>query len=92
MVKRATIENNVRGMRARQFAAQVIDSLRDYLPTDGRTMQRIHDQLYEDAYNANALIVTVPPEFDMLSKLEAEREMRKRMMEPFTMKMGETIL
>jgi len=89
MGKSNRIEMDYRGMRAKQFASQILHTLQDYLPTDGRTKQRIYEHLFETAHAQNALIVSVPPEFDLLSKMESEREINKRMLEPFVMNFGD---
>lgn len=72
-----------RQLRAKKFTDQVIHLLRDFLPLNDRTCRnRIFDVIYDAAYNENARIINVPPEYDTLTKLELER----KMFEPIIMK------
>ena len=80
--KQAMMRVNQREMRARKFAAQIIHMLQDYLPRDSGIMDRIHDALFQTAYETDALIVNLPLEFDHLTELEAKRKMIERVMEP----------
>lgn len=85
-----SLSMDMRAIRARKFSAQIMDTLRDFLPTDGITQDRIHNHLVKIAYDANALIVEVPPEFDALTELAAKQEMIKRMMEPILVEKSTT--
>ena len=85
----ATLKIDRRTMRAKAFAAQITRALQDFLPADGRTLHRIHDLLAAQAYETNALIVRLPPEFDHLCEHEAERAMIERMLAPLVVKPGD---
>lgn len=76
------LQMNMRERRADLFANQIFSTLRDFLPSDGSVVRSVLAHLKETAYEASALIVTVPPEYDYLTKMEAEQAMIKKMMEP----------
>lgn len=64
-----------RDARAALFTNQIMSMLRDYLPP-GRDAQRlIYDEICTIALEQNLQIISVPPEFDALTKLELERRM-----------------
>ena len=72
-----------RTMRAKSFASQIMATIADFVPRDRVTADRIYEKIVKAAYDANALIVLLPLEFDSLSHAEAERQMVERIMKPF---------
>lgn len=79
-----------RQLRARQFTDQVMHLLEDFLPMNDKICRnRIFDFVYEAAYQSNAQIINVPPEYDALNKLELERKMLASVTLPFIMKKGD---
>ena len=64
-----------RERRANQFTNQIIGMLRDYLPPGREVRRMICDELWKIAHDGNLEIISVPPEFDALTKLELERRM-----------------
>jgi hypothetical protein len=64
-----------RQLRAKRFADTIISLLRDFLPSDRDTLERIYDLLAEEGYELNAEIISVPLELDALDKLQIERKM-----------------
>lgn len=77
---------DMRVVRAKKFATQIMNVLQDYLPADSDAQRRIHDHLGKLAYETNALIVNLPLEYDRLTELEAERKMIEKMLAPITVK------
>ena len=75
---------DMRQRRSNLFATQIAHALQEFLPSDSQTRRRIHDFLAEMAYETNALIVNLPPEFDHLSELAAKQAMIDKMMAPIT--------
>lgn len=76
------LKMDMRAVRAKQFASQIMSLLADYLPRDREINERIYDELGKAAYEANALIVNLPPEFDELSEAAAQRAMLDKMLKP----------
>jgi hypothetical protein len=64
-----------RFLRAKRFSDLIVHLLSDFLPRDRECRYRILDYLLETAYGQNAEIISVPPEWDALTKLEIERRM-----------------
>jgi hypothetical protein len=61
--------------RARKFSDTILAVMRDFLPQDEECQRHIGDFLLRLAYEQNASIIEVPPEWDALTKLEIERAM-----------------
>ena len=71
--------------RATRFANTILLVMRDFVPT-GRDCQRMmYDHLLELGYQTNAEIINVPPEWDALRKLEIEKAMLEKVMQPISM-------
>lgn len=65
--------NDPRFLRARRFADHARHLLRDFLPPGRDTQRLIYDHLIRTGWEQNLEIVTVPPEWDALDKIELER-------------------
>lgn len=80
-----SITTHHREMRARQFASQILDAIRQHIPDDGGAFRQIHDELYRSAYESNAMIVNLPEEYDRLTEAVARRRMLESFMQPIIM-------
>jgi hypothetical protein len=96
-IHRGRIEGSPRYLRAHRTATMILATMRDFIPQDRRVLDRIKDHLMEVAYQANAEIVSVPPEWDTLDKMSligAMFERKKSSLElvlPQASKAGENI-
>lgn len=71
-IQEAMFQDASRYYRAKQFSDQIIHLLQDYLPRDRACLSTIQEHLIVSAYQANATIITVKPEWDHLDKIRLE--------------------
>lgn len=71
-----------RYQRAMHLTCAMIDVLRDFLPRDRETLDRIQKYVFQIAWETNSTIINVPDEYDHLNKLKLEQQMLERFVMP----------
>lgn len=61
--------------RARRTCATMLSAMRDFIPNDRECGRRMEDYLMRLAYESNSEIISVPPEWDELDKVQLEQKM-----------------
>ena len=84
-IRRAAHDYSPRWQRARRFTSSVMLLMRDFIPQDRDCTRRLDDYLTEVGFQANAEFVNVPPEWDALNKLQIERAMLDKKMQPIVL-------
>ena len=71
--------------RARNTCNTVLSIMRDFIPNDRNCLRKIEDHLMRLAYESNTQFINVPPEWDALDKLQIERAMLEKKMQPIVL-------
>jgi hypothetical protein len=66
-----------RYQRAHRFASQMLAALRAFVPSDYDVIEIVHMRLVYMAFEHNAEVINVPPEWDHLDRLAIEAVMLK---------------
>lgn len=72
-MEREAMAGSRRWSRARRFAAQVTTLMRDFIPNERDCRRIIDDRLMEFGFAQNAEVISVPPEWDHLDKIQLDR-------------------
>lgn len=68
--------------RARRFADEIVNLIRDFVPSDRDCMHRLHETVMKAGFSANAEIICVPPECDEMDRMALERRRLEMSMAP----------